>query len=259
MGSTMKNFNYRRQRVSDPAEMYDATDIFHPHADQRFALGTILDFDDGRRFRYAEDDGTGIAKALMTQAAAIDSNWIDIAQTAAGVVGDMQVTINSALSTALTANILDDGWLWTNDEAGEGDCYKIKTHTTGTTPTIYLADKSGLRTALTASTSEISMIKNQWKDVLVRPAADGTNRPTGVTLVAVTAGYFFWAQTRGPCAMLVDAGDTLVAGDMGCEPATGGTAGSVGTGEDDHTIVRYGYVLDVSAGGEYALIDLCLE
>ena len=245
--------------IVDPAELYQDYDPWHPHASQKYALGTILDFDDGRRFRYAEAGATALVAARMNQGEAATANWLNQALTAAGIVGDQTITISSALSTALAANDLDDGWIWVNDAAGEGNVYKIKSHTTGTTPVITLADPGGLRVALTATTSEVSMIKNLWKDVIIVPAGAGTQRPVGVSLVAWTANYFGWLQTRGPVCMVVDTDDTIVNGDLAGEPSTGAVDGAVGTAEDDNTAVHYGYVLDDVTASEYALIDLTLE
>jgi len=207
--------------------------------------------DDGteRIFRYCEDGGSGLAKAAMTQSLAGVANWTEQAMSAyTAAVGDQ--TIQITLATTLTANILDDGWLVIVDGASEaaalGDFYMIKSHTTGTTPVLTLADDGGIRTVLTA-TAEVSVIPNKFKDVVTVPAAAGTSIPCGVPLVDFTADYFGWVQTRGPAPLLID-NDTVVVGDQVGEPATTNTAG--GAGIHAVTFPIYGKLLAKATNGQ---------
>jgi len=196
---------------------------------------------------------------MLNQSAAITTDWELKAVVPTTTIGDKSFTINSALSTALAAGDLIDGYLLVEDAAGEGHMYIIKDHTTGTTPQIWLADAGGIRTAWTTATTEITLTKNKYKDVIVFPT-DPTGVCVGVNMVAVPANYFFWSQVRGPCPVLSAAStDTVVVGD----PVTAGavTAGAVSLDDvaaDGDVII--GYVMQAAATtSDYCLIDLTIE
>ena len=255
------NMTYRRNRIVEPSQLLAAYDIFHPTADQKYTLGCIFDTNDGRRFRYCEKDGTtDLVAGLVNQSCASTANWQNVAKVGTNAIGTKSIVINSALATTVPANAFNDGYLTVQDEAGERHMYIIKEHTTGTTPTFELADVGGLRIATITATTEITLTKNKYKDVLVAPASV-TGVLVGVNLAAVTVDYFFWAQTRGPCPVCCDDTDTLVVGDW-CMISTDATIpGAValmdaGAG---NTNAPVGRVMDIAATSETALIDLCIE
>lgn len=255
------NQTYRRNRLSEPAQLLAANDFFTPTSDQKYMLGCICDLNDGRRFRYCRDGGSGITKARMSQAAAVTAAWNDEAQTSgtAFVIGDTKVTIG--VTTAPTANVWDNGWMLVNNGTGAGEMYCIKEHTLTTTPTVTIADRGGVRVATTTS-SDITIIRNTYNLVVVVPAGAGTNMPTGVPLATVTADYYFWAQTKGPCPMYVDTNGgaaPLVVGNMCGEPAAAQDAGTVGVVEADGTLAIYGWVRWIAEDLQFAIVDLNLE
>lgn len=260
--SSFVNYNheYRRNRISEPAQLVNDANIFTPTSGQKYMLGCIHDLNDGRKFRYLENGGSGLSKGLMSKGAQINTDWETVAVIAAASVGDQKVTISTELGTALVAHDLDNGWLVTEDLAGETELYLIKEHTIGTTPVLTLADEGGIRTALEDTTSVITLKKNIYKDVVV---ATVTNRPTGVPLVDVDADYFFWAQVRGLCPMLLDAAAySVVAGDMVGQGASAGTAGAAGIVDASAaTAVIYGYCITAAAqtAGNTIIVDLTLE
>lgn len=259
------NYNYdnRRDMVIEPAQLEAANDIYHPTIDQRYMLGCKLEFNDGRLFRYCENGTPALAKALMTQGEIIKDGWVDESQATNGVaaaIGDKSITV--ALTTALAAHDLDNGWLCVRDGTGQGELYGIKSHTIGTAPVIQLSDEGGIRAVTVASAlTQITLIKNSYKDVVVVPAAAGTQMPTGVPLTAVTGDYFFWAQRKGECPMMMDwhSSGVLVAGNMCGEPVDGADNGAVGILEADGTLAIYGWVKTIAANEETAIIYLTLE
>jgi len=255
----------RRNRIVEPAQLIAAEDIFHPHSSQKHMLGCILDMNDGRRFRYCENGGTELAVALVNQSAVGTANWQNQAQTngSAWSVGDKTVTV--VLATTGAAHQFAEGYLTTEDGTGEGYMYLIKDNKVGTDNatsgydiSIDIADVGGIRVA-TATTSEVTVTLNKYKDVVVFPT-DPTGVCVGVNLVTVSANYFFWAQTRGPCPVKTDGTDDIVVGDMVAVGAN--TAGQCCLmdiqAEGDRLI---GYVMRdaAHAGSETALIDLCIE
>lgn len=235
--------------------------IWTPTASQKYATGTLYEPDDGsgRKFRYCKNAAVALTKGLMLQQAAAVTNWQNEVQTTgtAAAVGDKKITIYVA--TAPTANEWDDGYLIIQDGAGEANMYTIASHTvpaSGTLVTVYIADAGGIRTA-TAVTSEVTVVKNLYRDVIVHPVTTATGIPVGVPLVDVTANYYFWAQTKGPCPMVVDAGDTITIGAPAGVPATSGTAG--GAGVRQTTRLEWGKIMDIGAGGETGLVYLTLD
>lgn len=256
------NFDFRRNRIIEPSQMLTASNIFTPTSDQKVMLGCILDLNDGRRFRYCENAANTLYKALMLQSSAPVANWTEIANAsgAAGTAGDM--TIQITLSTTCAANDFRDGWLCVTDATTDalGDLYLIKSNTSGTTPTLTLADDGGLRTATTTST-EFTVIKNKYKDVVAVPAAAATSVAVGVPMTDVTASYYFWAQTRGVAALIIDTDDVVQGNPVG-ETATANVAGGGGVVATDCTGPVWGIVLAENTSGETdqpCIVDLMLE
>ena len=243
MSYTNYNYKYRRNRISEPSQLLAANDLFAQTVDQKYMLGCIFDLNDGRRFRYQEAGGT-LLKAQVCQSAGPTDDWAEMANSSgdAGVVGDTSLKIT--VSTAVTVDQFADGWLMVQDVTGAalGDLYLIKGNDaggSGLTPTIQFADRGGLRIATTTST-EFTLTLNKYKDVVIVPAAAATGAPTGVPLIDVTDNYFFWGQTRGIAALIVDT-DTVIEGDQIGEPATTNVDG--GAGIHTATFPIYGTVL----------------
>ena len=254
---------FRRQRLVGPSQLMDACDIWTPHASQRYALGCELDLNDGtgRKFRYLEDGGSGITKALMAAAQVPDAQQLDNLQTAYGLsVGESKFDVLVVTLSGIANHDLIDGWMLVNQGSGAGDCYLIKDNTWKTGDTVLwieIADRGGIRTAI-AATDNITFIKNKCKDVNVHPTAR-TAEALGVPLATVAANYFFWAQYKGPCPLQVDNGDSLViGGPCGESTGTAGAAGHCGVGNADGTDAIWGTVLYAAAGDDCALIDLDL-
>lgn len=257
MSNRNYNFNYSRISMKEPTELYSDYNIWTPHATQQFALGTILDLDDGRRFRYAKNgSGAALTAAYMNAQPAATAHWFEQVQTNTTVpsAGDYEVKVMEG-GTAPAKDAWAEGWLLVNKGTGLGQMLKIKSNPASTDPTIVLAEP--VKTAW-AATSEISIIVNPWNGVVVAPTTvEGI--PVGVNLAAVTESYYFWAQTKGPAPIIVDAGDTVVIGEPAGKPGTNGTAGGVGVVGNDGTDAVYGFVMHVGEAGEPAIIWLTLE
>lgn len=253
---------YRRNRISEPAQLLAASDLFHPTADQRYMLGCIYDLNDGRRFRYCEKDGTtDLIAAHVNQACAVTTHWVDEPQTVASgavaaAVGDTSITL--LVQTAPVAHDWDNGYLVVVNGDGERQMYIIKSHTLTTNPVVQIADTGGFRVA-TADATDISILKNKFKDVLVAPA-NPTNVLVGVNLCAVPVDYFFWAQTRGPCPVECDDTATGVVGDWVMVSTDASLPGAI-TLIVDNMVAEHpvGVVMDASATSETSLIDLKIE
>lgn len=255
----------RRDKITEPAQLFADRDVFHTTATQKYMLGTIFDTHDGRRFRYCYNGGVALTKAHVNQAAAGTANWQNQAQTngSAWSVGDKTVTV--VLAATATANQFRDAYLTVEDGTGEGEMYLIKSNKAGTANATSgydivceIADVGGIRTA-TATTSEVTVTLNKYSGAIVFPT-NPTGVCIGVNLVTVPINYYFWSQTRGPCPIVADGTDTVVVGDWVAAGAN--TAGAVclmDVAADGDTHIGYVMRAASSAGAETCLIDLCIE
>ncbi len=242
-------------------------DVFHPTATKKFPLGAIADSRDGRRWRYIEAAAAECPKAAMVQSSAPVANWLEQVQTDASgfnAVGAKIITVN--VDTTVVAHDLIGGWVLIQDvtAAALGDMYLIKDNKVGLAGTsgfdisIEIADTGGIRTATVAST-DITIIKNKYKDAIVVPAAAATAVPIGVPLVDITASYFGWVQSRGPCPLLIDT-DNVVVGDQVGEPDDTNVAG--GAGIHAVTFPIYGTLMSENTSGQTdqpGIVDLSIE
>jgi predicted RecA/RadA family phage recombinase len=74
-------------------------------ATQNFPVGTLREYPDGRKFRYSKAGAGNITRALMQQAAAAESKFIDITQTGrAQVVGATSITTLCTTGSASPAS-----------------------------------------------------------------------------------------------------------------------------------------------------------
>lgn len=255
----------RNKLIIAPGARFDSLHI--AEATQKFALGTILELDDatGRAYRYTKNGSSELAAHLMAASALIDAQQIGQIQSAYGVsVGENVFQILATTAHAITDGELKDGWLLVNDGAvtSMGGLYLINnnkevTPGTDTVLEIELAEK--IRYAILA-TDDISFIKNKFRDVIVTDQGTKTNsgQAIGVARVVVAADYYYWAQYRGFCGMIVDNGDSIIVNQPVGWPGTHGVDGTVGlvgtTGTDD----VWGTLVSTPTGDEAVIVDLML-
>jgi hypothetical protein len=169
-----------------------AQGIYEESATAKAKLGTRVQVGD-RVFYYAYAGGVAlVAGKIVSQAAvAAETNKTVEAAAAAG-------TYSVTVTTVAAQLYLAEGYLCVNDAAGEGLMYKIKNSaanaTTATSTDITLYDP--IVTALTTS-SEVTMLLNPYYDLDL--SATITDHIIGIPPIPVTANYYFWCQTWGPC------------------------------------------------------------
>ena len=238
-----------------------AQDVWTASATQNYALGTIQQFSDGRKFRYCQAGASGITRALMQQRAAPETHFLDITQTGhAQTAGAKSITVLCTTGSANPANYFAGGYLVVTTGTNLGDIYPIVTSTLETTDTLLdLVLGEPLRNAI-AVTDKIAVIPNRWKSTIVVPATTASAAPAGVPLIDVTALYYYWAQVKGPAPLIVDTGDTLVVGGKAGIPATNAVAGACGNATaTGYAYPVYGTVMWIAAAAEPALVNLELE
>lgn len=264
MSYTNYNHKFRRSALSEPAQLSALFNFWTPTVGQKNMLGAKFDLDDGRRWRYQKAGSSGLTKALINQSAVGAANWQDEVQTNSPSLpsaGDETVTLT--LTDTATAGAFIDAYLTIEDGTGENEMYIIKDNkagvanaTTGWDIVCEIADAGGIRVAWEAA-SELTVTVNKYNDVIVFPT-NPTGVATGVSHATVTADFYFWGQTLGPCIVTKDTTDTIIVGDMaGIAPNTAGTVGLMDAAAEGDVLA--GHVMRAPASGETALIDLRLE
>jgi hypothetical protein len=194
----------------------------------------------------------------MGQTPAIDAKAEMEVQT--GYTWNIGDTVGSVLLTTasgIVAANMAGGYMVVENGTGVFHYYKVNTavYTTGDTVLSVTLDEP-IRVATDAGNSYISLYPNPWTGIIVTPTTV-TGMCAGVTNGVVTADYYYWAQRKGPCAMIVDAGDTVVVGALVGLPGTHGTAGAAGI--PAITTQIWGHCMGVAAAGDAALVYLNME
>jgi hypothetical protein len=240
----------------------DTQSIYDESITQQFALGTKMIFDDSRVFRYAKNGGVALTRALMCQSAVEESKFVAIAQTGyAQVVGTVDITVLVTTGSSAAENALANGTMVANKVSPTtvGDTYHIiasKLRAADDTAMDLKLEWPGIRNAI-AATGELSLAYSPWYNLVVHPVTTATSCAAGVPLIDVTINYYFWAQTGGPCPLVVDTGDTIVIGAPVGVPGTNAVAGACGARQS--TRIEWGRTMSIATGDEPALIYLTLD
>ena len=173
------------------------------------SLGTILELPDGREFKYALAGGTAIAQGVIVAAKAPTAHHDMDLVTAAAAVGDTSITVTLE-GTAAAKDLYADGYIFTNDDTGEGQVYRIAGHDTidaSGSGAINLAENDKVAVALTSSTLS-GLAPNPYSGVVITPTTV-VNRTVGATPTAIAADEYGWVQTKGLISILVSGTDVL--------------------------------------------------
>ncbi len=232
--------------------------LFEESSTQKHPLGTHRKLSDGREFVYTKMGATAGVAGQVYQTPAVDLANVANVTVANANVGDRTITITPVTIVAgdLVANTFAEGFVFVNTGAANGMAYKIKSHpllAANTAANFVLYDK--LRSAnLVTSTSKVTLVRHPCKDVIAH-ASPPTSGLVGVCTSPVTANYYVWLQTRGPCAVEVDG--TVVNGDKVIPSANAnGTVSPSANGLE--TEVTVGICLSNNANDHWALVDMKL-
>lgn len=232
-----------------PAMALALQDIYTESSTQLLPLGTSVTLCDGRKYVYAKNGAAAMYAGQLAQSEAPSATSTDEVVAVSAAVGDLSISIT--FGGAKTANLYANGFMYVNDDTGEGHLYTVKRHAAGTTAVIIYLNEP-IRDAITAGAGTVSFIKHPLRDLITATAATMTAAVMGVPNIDVTAEYYFWLQVKGPCPVL-GANSTFVVGNM---VAAGTTAGAVDLIVDACILPIVGTVLSVNAGTEYLLIML---
>ena len=206
----------------------------NPYAEskyQLFPLGTKMTQGE-RVWRYCKNSsaaitvvGNMLSSPITVHADAEDDLVVAASTGEAYAIGSYDITLTSTENIDVapwsTANGGKEGYVYINLGTGIGQMRKIKSHealvTTGTAKfTVY----DPWNVAIVAGTSVAGIIQNPYSNVVVSPAL--ADNPVGCAPIAVTASYYFWAQSGGPAAVTTHA--AIAVGTMA---VVGTTAGEI--------------------------------
>jgi len=271
MEATLNGFPTTPLRNAAPMDLSGTAELGFLAVDtvQRHALGRLYETWDGCRFRYAKAGATALVQAFMCQQAVQTSKHIGQVQTAYGAAAGAQNAIRVLVTTGGVAasepwtveNALSGGRLVCHSvsPAVLGDTYVIVKSKMVSETLIDIWLDTPIRNAIGA-TGLVTLFPNKFFKTVVAVATTLTGRAVGVPRVPVAANSFYWSQTKGPCPMVVDTGDTITIGAKVGVAATNAVAGTCGAATATlYAFPIYGTCLQVSAADCVALIDLELE
>ena len=203
--------------------------VYEAVTDARHLPGTRGWLDDGRQFEYVKSDhATAIGKGKLVTynpiAAAVDK----VAVQAAAAIGATSISVTVDL--ILYANQLAGGYISIDDDAGEGEMYRIIGHvayTTGSKTHTFEIERPVVIALTTSTTATIVFSACAVKiSAAVTADANPVEVPAGVTLLSVGAGdttpQYFWIQKTGLANVLFG----TVVGAVGQAAYAGEDAGS---------------------------------
>uniref|UniRef100_A0A6M3KV46 Uncharacterized protein n=1 Tax=viral metagenome TaxID=1070528 RepID=A0A6M3KV46_9ZZZZ len=180
-------------------------------ATQQFPLGTKL-IQGERVWRYCKNSASAITVVgnILQGPAAVHATIEDDIVVAASkgqtyAIGSYDITVTSTTDIDTGAWATEDGakegYIYVNGGTGIGQCRKIKHHEAFvTTGTALVEVYEPWKVAPIAGDTEVGLAENSYSNVVVA-AAGVTAPPVGVATIAITASYYFWAQSGGPCAV----------------------------------------------------------
>ena len=236
-------------RRSDMGVRMPAQGIHEISEDQLYKFGTRFVMGE-RSFYYAKAGGTALAagKLMQSPVPATDHTGLAVTTAAAGLT---KVTLTNGATTAITADMYKDGWLWCDTGTLVCTAYQIKSHpAAAVNATCEFTLREELAELLTNAQETVSLVRNQYDALIVSPSVP-TALVVGIPPVDVTASYYFWLQTYGPCPVLTT--DTVVIGNHAA--VADDDAGAIQAADTD-TEQIVGSVMRVEADTEYSFIFL---
>jgi hypothetical protein len=191
-----------------PQSIYSESEL------QRAPLGTKLEFDDGRVFRYTyAAAAVAIANLCANDySAGLMAETDDFVVGSDSVAGSYTLTLTGASADfATTANAYAGSYIVFSGGTGAGQYFRISDHNAAASDKITFNLFDAIVTAPAGSTDFI-IVGAPYGAVIT---CDGTSAgaatdswPVGVSPIAITSTYYFWMQTKGICAIKADYGTT---------------------------------------------------
>lgn len=225
----------------------------------RWPVGTKMVLQDGREFRFGQAGASTLAVGKLDVAPAIGANFDNLVVPAAVAAGEKEVTITNG-ATAIAAGDFADGYLNVEDDAGEGELYKIKSHTVdgaggaAVTVTLY----SGLKVALTTA-STVGLAPSPYRNVIIHPSPP-VSLVVGVPNAELTTLRWGWFQTRGVASVLADGTPTIGLSAMASNAVDGAleTWGLTEATPNTEIAAAVGLTIETAVDTEYGLFALAI-
>ena len=237
--------------LSGPAQIA-AQGVLISSADQLHVLGTYMETNDGRGFRYSKIGATATVAGKVYQGKALDTTNDQPSgghAVAAAAIDDTAVVTTATLT--VTADEFAGGYLSVAVTPGEGYTYRIKGHLAATTAVVTMNLEDPIQVALTTA-SRVIWVAHPYSGLTIEPGTPTANI-AGVATHIITASEYGWIQTRGACSVLFTG--TGVAG-KAVGSLSSGTSGSTAPAIAATNIIGYHMATGIST--EYALVYLTL-
>lgn len=219
-------------------------------------LGSRWDLSDGREVALGQPaTGTTVAEGKLYQNAALIADHQNIDVTAVQTYsanGNVPAAVTATLgATAVTANQYQGGYLAVVDGAGEGQILKIASHPAAdASATCKFTLEDGPSTALSTSTSEVSLLPATGNDLIIHPTTP-SNTPFGLALYPIAAGSYGFFLTKGLGNALGDATAAAVGCAISWSAATAGAIGATPYAGNVLTGAVIGQTAVLSVSAEY--------
>jgi hypothetical protein len=227
-------------------------DDFVSSATQAHDLGTRMETDDGRVYRYALAGAVDLVAGNVLQGPAIVT--AHLANTPPAVaIGAQSFTYTPGAATG-TANQYAGGWLQVDTTPGNGYTYEVSGHAAIASATAFTLNlKDAIQIALTTS-SRVGLIANPYRGVIQFPVTTATGIVAGVAGYVITAAQYGWIQTWGMCSTLIAGTPALGAGVM--TPSTAAGSAVVLTTTNLVVAQTVGYMAQIGVDGKNNFVDL---
>lgn len=175
--------------------------IYDTSATQAARLGSKYKQGENRVFRYAKNGPAALAVGTVLQGPRPDETHANLT-CAAQTVGKAFITVTLDRAGIVLADEYKEGYLYINDQAGEGHLYDVDRHlkAEGEDSTLKVSIRDHTVVALTTS-SQATLVHNDYSGVS-KPSGDPWYILVGVTPVAVPSNHYFWCQVSGPALVL---------------------------------------------------------
>ncbi len=227
--------------------------IYQISSTKKERIGSKRELIDGRIFRYAKAGAGALSAGKMGVAAVVAADVTN--ETAVAAAVGTKVLALAITSATYAEDYFKDGFMQINDAAGEGYSYPIEASTAVAADTaIFITLEEGIKVALTTS-SEFTLVHSPWMATVESTTEESV--PIGSPVVAVTAAYYYWAQTAGPGINLV--AGTPAVGTMLTLSSTAGALAAINATLDIDQPILATAMGTVGVAGEYKPVMLKID
>jgi len=219
-------------------------------------LGSAMQFADGRRYRYARAGASvALVAAMLNQSTLPSVDFDELVVPTARAIGDRRITVTTG-STGAAVDLLADGYLNVEDDAGEGYLYTIKSNAAaGATAALTIDLFEQLQVAWTTSTT-VGIVVNPYALTIIHPSP-ATSMLTGVSVGVVAVNNYGWLQVAGPASVRTEGTVIINERVIDSASADGAVAPTASTAAgEEHNV---GVVMEVAATTEQSLIYLTIS